>query len=220
MYVYDWGPVLGAIPRLVGGLVGTIQLAVLSFVTALALGLLIALARRSSLAPLRALAYAYVQTLRSMSHYIFILWIYFGLAIVLGINLSPFEAGVVTVGMVQSAYVAEVCRAAFASIHAGQREAAASLGLGPIYTLIDVLFPQALRFAAPMLVTELIQCVKGVAIVAAIGGNELMYVATQFVNTTLRPFEFYTATALIYVTLVTVIGHGGSHLERRLRHAK
>jgi His/Glu/Gln/Arg/opine family amino acid ABC transporter permease subunit len=95
---------------LANGLVLTLQIAALSFVFALILGLLVALCRLAPLAPLRSVAFGYVQLFRAVSLYIYILWIFFGIPLAFGLRLTPLQAGVLALTLLDSAYMAEIYR--------------------------------------------------------------------------------------------------------------
>src|SRR5262249_58444983 len=93
-YTFRWGIIPEVLGEFEHGLRITLELSAVSLVLALALGLVVALCRMSPIAPLRVLAYLYTQLFRALSLYIYVLWLYFGLASALGVNLSPLTAGV------------------------------------------------------------------------------------------------------------------------------
>lgn len=218
-YTFRWEVVPESAGALADGLVLTLQLAAISFALSLLLGLVVALCRLSPFRLLRGLAYVYTQVFRALSLYVYVLFIYFGIATVFGISLGAFAAGVVALTLLNSAYMAEVYRAAIQSVDPGQREAASALGLGHTRTFASVTFPQAGRIAVPGLVNQLVDIVKDSSIVAVIGLLDLMGTTIQLVSTQRAPFELYTATALAYVALILFISAAAALLERRLgRH--
>jgi His/Glu/Gln/Arg/opine family amino acid ABC transporter permease subunit len=215
-YHYDWPVVLHAAPQLLTGLRYTVEIAAISMVCALLLGLLVALVRMSSIRVLSWAAFGYIQVCRALSIFIYILWVYFGLAIVTGINLTPLAAAVICLTLLYSAYMAEVYRAAISAIDPGQREAARSLNLGTVRTFAAVVVPQAFRTALPPLTNCLVDILKDSSIVGIIGTTELMYTTVQLVSTNNHPFEFYTVAGALYLVVVLFVGRGSSMLERRL----
>lgn len=218
-YTFRWEVVPESAGALADGLVLTLQLAAISFALSLLLGLVVALCRLSPFRLLRGLAYVYTQVFRALSLYVYVLFIYFGIATVFGISLGAFAAGVVALTLLNSAYMAEVYRAAIQSVDPGQREAASALGLGHTRTFASVTFPQAGRVAVPGLVNQLVDIVKDSSIVAVIGLLDLMGTTIQLVSTQRAPFELYTATALAYIALILLISAAAALLERRLgRH--
>lgn len=216
-YAYDWSVVVSALPALVKGLRYTVALSLLGFGIALAVGLLVALCRMSSWRLLSGAAFLYTQVFRAISIYIYIVWVYFGIAGALGIDLSPFAAGVISLVLLNSAYMSEIYRAAIESVDAGQREAARSLGLGRVSTFLDVVLPQALRVAIPGLINQFTGIIKDSSVVAIVGANDLMYETIRAANFHFKAFEFYTVAALIYLALVLLASWLGAALERVFR---
>lgn len=218
-YTFRWEVVPESAGALADGLVLTLELAAVSFALSLLLGLVVALCRLAPFGPLRWLAYVYTQVFRALSLYVYVLFLYFGIAAVFGISLGTFAAGVVALTLLNSAYMAEVYRAALLSVDPGQREAASALGLGHTRTFTSVTFPQAGRVAVPGLVNQLVDIVKDSSIVAVIGLLDLMGTTIQLVSTQRAPFELYTATAVAYIALILLISGAAALLERRLgRH--
>lgn len=220
-YTFRWSIVPEVMGELAHGVRITLELSGLSVVFALALGLLVALARGSRLAPLRIAAYVYIQLFRALSLYIYVLWIYFGIAAAVGVNLSPLEAGVIALTFLNSAYMAEIYRSALGAVDRGQHEAAFSLGFSRPRAFATVILPQAIRVAVPSLVNQFVDIVKDSSIVAIVGTSDLMGVTTQLVGYYRAPFELYTVLAGFYLSIVLLISAAAAVLERRLqRHLR
>jgi His/Glu/Gln/Arg/opine family amino acid ABC transporter permease subunit len=216
-YTVQWEVIRPAIGELWHGLKITLELSGLSLVFSLLLGLVVALCRMSPIRLLRAAAYVYIQVFRALSLYIYVLWIYFGIAGALGINFSPVTAGVVALTILNSAYMAEIYRSALGAVDSGQREAAASLGFGRIRGFVTVIFPQGIRIAVPSLVNQFVDIVKDSSIVAIIGTADLFGVTNRLVSFYRAPFELYTLVAFFYLTIVLIISALATGLERRLQ---
>jgi len=220
-YAFRWSIIPTAFSELLHGLKVTLVLAGLSTALSLALGLVVALCRISSVRPLRYLAYAYIQIFRALSLYIYVLWIYFGIAAGIGVDFSPLTAGVIALTVLNSAYMAEIYRSALGAVDPGQHEAAMSLGFGRRHRFVSIVFPQAFRVAFPSLVNQLVDIVKDSSIVAIIGTTDLMGATNQLVSYYRAPFELYTLVALFYLTIVLVISGAAAFVERRLnRHVE
>lgn len=215
-YTYDWSVVVKSIAFLERGLGVTVRIALLSVVFSLVLGLVVALVRMVP-GPIGVIGFAYIQVFRALSLYVYILFIYFGVAAAFGINFDPITAGVISLTLLNSAYMAEIYRAAIQAIDPGQREAARSLGLGGISTFVNVVFPQAWRIAIPSLVNQFTDIIKDSSIVAVIGTPDLMYVTIERVSYYQRPFEFYTTVAGIYLVMVVIVAQLANRLEKRLQ---
>ena len=215
-YTYDWSVIPASIAFFERGLVVTLRIAILSIAFSLVLGLVVALIRMMP-GPLGVIGFLYIQIFRALSLYVYILFVYFGLAAAFGLNLDPIPAGVVTLTLLNSAYMAEIYRAAIQAIDPGQREAARSVGLGGIGTFANVVFPQAWRIAIPSLVNQFTDIIKDSSVVALIGAPDLMYQTIERVSFYQRPFEFYTTVAAIYLVMVVIVAQLASRLEHRLR---
>jgi His/Glu/Gln/Arg/opine family amino acid ABC transporter permease subunit len=216
-YTFRWSVVQESFGQLEHGLRITLELSLVSLVLSLALGLIVALCRTAPFAPLRLVAYVYIQVFRAVSLYIYVLWVYFGIAGATGINFSPLTAGVIALTVLNSAYMAEIYRSALGAVDRGQHEAATSLGFGRIRGFTTVILPQAVRMAVPSLVNQFVDIVKDSSIVAIIGTMDLMGVTNQLVGFYRAPFELYTLVAFFYLTIVLVISALAAGLERRLQ---
>ncbi len=215
-YSFDWSVTVKSLPFLLKGLQVTVRITVLSMAFSLVLGLIVALVRLAP-GPVGALGFLYVQVFRALSLYVYILFIYFGIAAVFHIDFDPITAGVVSLTLLNSAYMAEIYRAAIQAIDPGQREAARSLGLGAIASFVNVTFPQAWRIAIPALVNQFTDIIKDSSIVAAIGTPDLMYQTIERNSFYQRSFELYTQTAVIYLIMVLIVAQLAARLEKRLQ---
>lgn len=216
-YAYEWDIVPKSLGYLLQGLVFTLDVAVVSLVLSLVVGLFVAVARMSSRAPLRAIGFAYVQVFRALSLYVYILLVYFAWPALTGVSFGTQTTAIICLTLLHSAYVSEIYRSAIAAVDRGQYEAAASLGMGRVVAFLNVELPQAFRTALPSLVNQLVDLVKDSSIIATIGAADLMYRTIQLVANTNRSFELYTATALIYLTVIVVLSQLARLLEGRLR---
>jgi len=216
-YTFQWEVIRPALGELWHGLRVTLELSAISLVLSLALGLVVALCRMSPLRALRGVAYVYIQVFRALSLYIYVLWIYFGIAGAVGINLSPLTAGIVALTVLNSAYMAEIYRSALGAVDPGQREAAASLGFGRVRGFTTVVFPQAFRIAFPSLVNQFVDIVKDSSIVAIIGTTDLFGVTNRLVSYYRAPFELYTLVAAFYMTIILMLSALAALVERRLQ---
>jgi His/Glu/Gln/Arg/opine family amino acid ABC transporter permease subunit len=215
-YSYDWSVIPHSIAFFERGLSVTVRIAALSVIFSLVLGLLVALVRMMP-GPLGVLGFIYVQVFRALSLYVYILFIYFGVAAAFHLDFDPITAGVISLTLLNSAYMAEIYRSAIQAIDPGQREAARSLGLGSVGTFVNVVFPQAWRIAIPSLVNQFTDIIKDSSVVALIGAPDLMYQTIERVSFYQRPFEFYTTVAGIYLVMVVIVAQLAARLEKRLQ---
>ena len=216
-YQPDLSVVIARLPVILMGLQLTLYVAALAMAVALVLGLLVAFARISPIRPLSWLANLYVQFFRGIPQFVFLLWLYYGLSILLEINFKPITAGVIALSVQHGAYLSEIYRAGIQAIHKGQMEAGLSVGLSRPRIYQRIILPQAFRIIFPPVVNTWIGMLKDTALVSVIGVHELMRTTELQSNFYFRPFEFYTAAALLYVTLTFVFSRLSSVVESRLR---
>ncbi|WP_322999500.1 ABC transporter permease [Castellaniella sp.] len=208
MFLNGYGPLLLA------GTWVTIQLALLSLLVALGLGLLGAWAKLSDAWGARLLATAYTTLIRGVPDLVLMLLIFFSLQIYLNnftdllgldpIDIDPFGAGVLTLGFIYGAYFAETFRGAFMAVPQGQLEAATAYGMREFQVFRRVLFPQMMRHALPGIGNNWQVLLKSTALVSLIGLSDLVKVAQDAGNVTFRVFLFISLTGLIYLALTTV----------------
>lgn len=192
----------------------TIQLALVSLVVGLVLGLLGALAKTSPYRALRILGDGYSTLVRGVPELLWVLLIFYGstgLVRALGesigrpdLELSPFAAGVFALALCFGAYATEVFRGALLSIPRGQREAGLALGLSRRRVFWRLVLPQMWRVALPGLGNLFMILMKDTALVSVIGLNEVMRSAQMAVTVSKQPFTFYMVAAVIYLSLTVL----------------
>jgi polar amino acid transport system permease protein len=177
-------------------------------------GLLAVLGKRSGFGVLRAAASFYVWFIRGTPALIQVFIIYFGLP-QLGLNPSPFMAGVIALGLNSGAYVAEIIRSGLLAIPQGQFESSQALGMSHPETMVRIVLPQVFRIILPPLTNEAISALKNTSLLSTITVVDLTMYAQTIISTTFRPFQFFIATALIYLVLTTMLTQVASWMERR-----
>lgn len=125
--------------------------------------------------------------------------------------------GALTLGINSGAYVAEIIRGGLMSLDPGQAEAARSLGLGYLPTMIYIVIPQAFKAILPALSNEFIILLKDTSLITVIGGKELVYAAQGVIGRTYEAMFPLLGTAVIYLILVMIFTWLQGKLERRLR---
>ena len=179
----------------------TVQISLLALALGLAVAALIAALRLSHLVVLRVAGTAYVSVFRGTPALIQIFLLYFGGPQV-GIQLEPFAAGAIALGLNIAAYMAESIRGGVLSVDRGQMEAARSLGFGEGQSMRWIVLPQAAKLMIRPLGVNAVALVKGTALVATISVVELTYTAQRFIGSTYKPFEIFAVTAALYMIMV------------------
>jgi polar amino acid transport system permease protein len=204
------------LPPLLKGAIVTVEVAASAFLIAVVIGLLLALVKTfgSSLL-LRVCVDLYVEIFRNVPALTHLFILYFGLASI-GVKLTSLSAAILGLGLIGAATLADVFRAGFQSLHAGQREAALAIGMTPGTVLRVILIPQALRTTLPPLANYAAQLVKDTSIVAAIAAPEIMFFARSLVTSTFETTLIYLSAALLYLALSLPLSFAAGRLEKRL----
>jgi His/Glu/Gln/Arg/opine family amino acid ABC transporter permease subunit len=216
-YQFEWYLITRNWHPIVLGAWITYLVAVLSMALALVLGLMLALMRVSHIRSLASAASAYIEVMRALPLYAFLLWIYYGLAVAVGISFEPITAGCLALGLVTAAYVAEIYRAGVLTITHGQFEAARALGLDAVAVYRDIVIPQATRVILPAAGNQFVGVLKGAAVVSVIGVPDLMFYANWASLRYFKPFEFYTVAGVILIGSTVGIAAIVAAWERRMR---
>jgi glutamine transport system permease protein len=214
-YQFAWNVVGEYRVWLFEGVTLTLKIALVSMAFAMVLGLLIALLRMSPIWPVRTLASLYISIFRAIPPLVFILWMYYGVTLVSGLNIEAFWSGVICLSLQYAAWLAEIYRSGLQAIDKGQREAALSTGLSRTRAFAKVIWPQAWRIIIPPIANNFVGIIKDSSLVGVIGLNELMRQSQIAVSLTFRPFELYTAAMVIYIVLTLAIARMASLLEQR-----
>lgn len=204
---------------LLAGIGLTLWLSLTAIVVSVILGVLLALAALSSSRPLRMVSRAYVEVFRAIPLLVLLLWVYYGLPMITGLQFGAFAAGVISLALSDAAFESEIFRAGIQSVARGQREAAQTLGLGRRDTFRFIIFPQAIRTILPALGNQFVYVLKMSSLVSVIGLQELTRRANELNVSEYRPLEIYTALVVEYLLLILLTSWGVRRLERRLASA-
>jgi len=202
---------------LISGLPWTLSVTAGAFAIGALLGLPVMLAEESTCVPLRLMARTYVNLVRAVPPIVWLFIVYFGIGSSAWLRLTPFGAALIGLGLISSAHLAEIYRGGMISIGKGQREAAAALNLGPLYSFVDVMAPQAIRVALPPAAGYAIGLLKDSAIASAIGVPELTERANEVAQATLSGLPVYITLAAIYIVMSLPIAWLARTVDAQLR---
>ncbi len=200
---------------LLAGTVLTVEAALVSLAVATALGVLGALAKTSRSVAAQGFAGVYTTLIRGVPDLVLMLLIFFGgqmavnqIGEFLGyeeyIDVSPFIAGVLTIGFIYGAYMTETFRGAILAVPPGQLEAGQAFGMSRWQVFREILVPQTVRYALPGFGNNCLVLLKTTALLSVIGLPDLLFTAGKAASSTREPFNFYLAAAAIYLVLTTV----------------
>ncbi len=182
----------------------TLYISVLSLLLGFSVAAVLVAGRLSNLLVARCLSRVYVSVFRGTPCLIQLFILYFG-GPQIGLELEPYSAGIIGLGLNIGAYMAESIRGAIANVDRGQAEAARSIGFGRAQTLLYVILPQAARLMIRPLGVNAVALIKGSALVSTISVVELTYTAQRFISSTFKPFEIFSVTAALYILMVYAV---------------
>ncbi|GAA2469376.1 ectoine/hydroxyectoine ABC transporter permease subunit EhuD [Streptomyces thermolineatus] len=212
---WDWSAVADFMPRLLDGLVVTLQATLLGSLLAFALGLVWALALRSPTRFVRWPVGVVTEFVRNTPLLVQLFFFFYVLP-VWGIQASPLVTGVIALGLHYSTYTAEVYRAGIDGVPRGQWEAAVALGLPRLHTWKAVVLPQAVRRVVPALGNYVIAIFKETPLLAAITVLEMLQEARLFGAQTFQYVEPFTVVGIAFILLSYPTSLMLRALERRL----
>ncbi len=201
---------------LLSGIGFTITVALSAITISVLVGLLVALPSISRFRLLRGASRIYVELFRSVPMLVMVLWVYYGVPVLLDVRLNVFAAGVIALALCDSAFEAEIFRAGIQSIDHGQHEAADALGLGYVDKMRYIILPQAIRRVLPPLGNQFVYMLKASSLLSVIGLTELTRRANELVVTEYRPLEIYTFLVVEYLVLILIASWLVRRLERRM----
>jgi len=190
---------------LVRGLEVSIQVSIVALVTSVVIGLFLAISRMSSFKPASMFAASYVNIFRGIPALVSVIWVYFGWSLLFGYNFTVFQAGVIALTLLYSAFFSEIFRAALQAIPKGQREAGLALGMSRARVFTSLILPQATKIAIPNIGSMYIGMVKDTSTFAIIGLVEVVRVTQNLNATNFQPFVLYSAAAVLYVCIAFAV---------------
>jgi len=216
---FDFLALYEALPALLVGALATLRITALSIAVGLVIGLGAGLARVWPNSFLRSISSAYIELIRGTPLLVQIFLVYFGLP-ALGLNLDPFVAGVLAMGINSGAYVGEIVRGGIESIAQGQMEAALSLGMSWWQSMYYIVLPQALFRILPSLGNEFIALLKDSSLVSTIAIAELTRTGQIIITRTFKSFEIWVGVALFYFIMTYAISRAVKYSEKRMRYSE
>jgi cystine transport system permease protein len=212
----DWELVRSSLwPLVRGTITGTIPLTLASFALGLALALVVALMRLSSVRVVAALARAYVSVIRGTPLLVQLFVIFYGLPSV-GLKIDPWPSAIIAFSMNVGGYAAEIIRAAILSVPRGQWEAAHMIGMPRALALRRIILPQAARVSVPPLSNTFISLVKDTSLASLILVTEMFREAQQIAAFSREFMVVYVEAAALYWVVCLALSAAQSRLEERL----
>lgn len=201
---------------MVQGLKDTVLLSALGLCGSVAIGLAAATLRLSPVPPLRWIAGLYVDFFRSTPLFVQLVWLFYAMPSLTGIQFSAFTTGAIGLALYEGSFFTEVFRAGILAVPTGQREAALAQGMTGAQAMRRVILPQALRNMLPPATSSTVTLIKDSSLVSVIGVADLMWQANELAASTFQPFEVLTFVALLYLILTYPLTILANALHRRM----
>ena len=198
---------------------GTLRLFAICLVLGLSLGLLVGLGRLSKSRLINWPLIAYIEAFRCTPLLVQIVWFYYALPVVLGVQIPATLAATMTLSLYTGAFYAEIFRGGIVSIEQGQWDAARALGLRPWAMMRMVILPQAVRNVLPDLLSNTLEVVKLTSLGSVVAVPELLYQARQAQSLTFNPTPIVMA-AVVYFLILWPMVRVLSRLENRALAAR
>jgi polar amino acid transport system permease protein len=217
-YGWNWDAIWQYRHKFLMGWLMTVAISAAALLVSLVIGLLTALARRSSLLPLRYGALLYVEIVRGTPLLVQILILFYVVANAFGID-NRYLVGVLTLSLFAGAYLAEMIRAGIESIRDSQLESARAIGLTRSQTYRYVIFPQVVRQLIPPLTGQFASIIKDSSLLSIIAVSEFTLNAQEVNAFTYSTLESYLPLAVGYLLLTLPISLFSRMLERKFHYA-
>ena len=219
-YEWDFYFLLRYAPLFWRGILVTLAYTAGSISLGLVIGLLVGLGRLSKSRLLNIPLIGFIEAFRCTPLLVQIVWFYYALPVLLGIQIPAVIAAGLTLSCYTGAFYAEIFRGGIIPIERGQWDAARALGLRRWAMMRLVILPQAVKRMMPPFVNQSITRLKNTSLVSTIAVPDLLYNGSMITADTYRPLEVYTVVALIYFALLFPSTMLAQWYERRLESGR
>ena len=206
--------ILNILPSMFSGLGVSAQIFALTLILSLPFGILLGMVRISRVAIVRNLAATYIYLMRGTPLMLQIMFIYYGLPLVMDIQINDFPAAILAFVANYAAYFAEIFRGGIQSISKGQYEGAKVLGFSYRQTMWHIILPQVVKRVIPPLGNETITLLKDTSLVYILAMNDLMRVTRSFVQRDFDTTPFLVA-GIFYLVCTAILTRVLTYIEKR-----
>jgi len=201
--------------RLSGGLVLSLELALVGILIAMAIGLALAISYTGGGRVVRTAITAYVEFVRNVPLLLLVYLVFYGIPSIGGFAYDATESFVATLAIYAGAYLVEVFRAGLDAIPKGLIDAGKAIGLTPVQLLVNVRLPTMFRIVLPSLSNAYISLFKDTSLASVIAVPELTYGANWIYTNTFRIVEVYAVVTPMYLVTGYLLLFALQRLERR-----
>ncbi|HEY4065567.1 MAG TPA: amino acid ABC transporter permease [Burkholderiaceae bacterium] len=213
MYHWDFSILWTYRSLLVAGLGYTLLFTVICVVLGLFIGLVTSIGRLSSNPLITAPLRAYVELFRCTPVLVQLVWFYYALPVLTGIQISAVLASTLCLALYGGAFYSEIIRGGIISTDAGQIEAARALGMRRHQVMRRIVLPQAFKRMVPPLMSQSIMQLKNTSLLSVLAVPDLLYQGQVIAHETYRPLELYTFIAIAYFAVLLPVTMWAKKLE-------
>lgn len=220
MQLWSWSGFFGYLfnPFIIGGVLTTIWLTVVSLSAGLILGFALALMRRSRLRSVQFVAKTYIWFFRGTPLLVQLIAIYTALP-QFGIRFSVLEAALIGLALNEAAYLAEIIRAGIEAVPEGQARAARALGMTERQIMRYIVMPQAFKVIIPPLGNSVNGLLKTTSVTSVISMEELLRRTQVLIQERFMVLELFSVAAIYYLLLTTLWDFFQRRIEKRFGQA-
>lgn len=207
-----------SLPSLLSGLWVTIEIAVISLILAVIFGIILGIFSISTSKILKGIATVYIYIVRGTPLMVQALFLFFGVGQALNVRFDPVVAGILTLTVNATAYMAEIFRGGIQAVDHGQMEAARSLGLSYSKAMRKVILPQAVKIMIPSILNQFIVTLKDTSILTVISIRELTSAGQIIIARNFKSLEMYAIVACMYFIIITLLTLASRYIERKISY--
>jgi polar amino acid transport system permease protein len=215
-YEWSFGFLLQYSRLIAVGTAYTIAFTIATAATGFAVGCVVAIASLSKVRFISAPLVMLVEVFRCTPVLVQLVWIYYALPVLIGVELSPAVAAFIALSFYGGAFYSEIIRGGIASIEPGQWDAGRALGMRRFELMKRIVMPQALKRMIPPLVNQAVLQLKNTSLLSVLAVPDLLYQGQLITSATYRPLETYTMIAVIYFIILFPMTRVARVLETRL----
>ena len=215
----NWDVIVSYLPLYKDGLLITLYTGWFGILISIVLGLVTALIVHFKVPVLKTIVKIYIEILRNTPLLIQLFFIYYGIPKLFGIVTDELTCGIVGLGLLGGAYMAETFRSGIEAVDTIQMESALSLGMTRRQAMFHIILPQAVTYSVPAFVANLIFLLKETSVFSCISILELMFTAKDRIAVSSTTVESLFLVVVFYLIVLLPVSIIGSVVERRLRYA-
>ncbi|MCX8995525.1 amino acid ABC transporter permease [Rhizobiaceae bacterium BDR2-2] len=198
------------------GALYTIGFTICTAISGLAVGCVIALANLSNARVVKVIVTGFMEIFRCTPVLVQLIWCYYALPILVGIELSPAIAAFITLTLYGASFYGEIIRGGIVSVDAGQWDAGRAVGMRRHQLMRRIVMPQAFKRMIPPLVNQTVLQLKNTSLLSVLAVPDLLYQGQLINSATYRPLETYTMIAVIYFIILFPLTRLAHRLEARV----